>query len=273
MILEPILTRHKVIENPGDETWLFLPGGPGMAGSYLHSLATCLALPGKSVLCDFPGCGRSPIVYTDLAQWRSALIRTLEKVGPVGVVAHSFSGMFILNYPEFAPMIEKLVVMNSAPYFDFQQQAKAIQKQHLPSLTRIVAKLLSNPSDDEFRAYLHALIPYFSFKEPAQARQLFEQTIVRSRPFIEAFATFFHTYQFQWVPSCPTWIVGGDQDAYVPFEWFLQTTDFRQDNILFTPIQGAGHFCWMDEPLVVQQAAQQFVQSWAYTANIERATN
>lgn len=249
-LFSPQLALDVHSDQPGNEQWLFLPGGPGLSGAYLKPLAQCMNLPGKSFLADYPGCGTHPVEYQGLDQWRLALLNTFQQLGSVGIVAHSFSGMFILNYPEFSPFISKLIIVNSAPFFDLQKQASVIKQKGMSSLTRIVAPFINKPSNQSFADYLLALTPYF-----AQSRQSIQQILSHGacqvRPFIDAFESFFKDFRFQWVPECATLTIGGDNDVYVPARWFIECDAFQVSHIQHEIISNTGHFCWLEAPKIV----------------------
>lgn len=261
-LFSPQLVLDLHSDQPGKEQWLFLPGGPGLSGAYLKPLAECMSLPGKSFISEYPGCGTHPVDYQGLGQWRLALLNTLQQLGSVGIVAHSFSGMFILKYPEFSPFISKLIIVNSAPFFDLQKQASAIKQKGMRSLARIVAPFMRKPSNQSFAGYLMALAPYF-----AQSSQSIQEILslgpCQVRPFVDAFESFFKHFRFQWVPECATLTIGGENDTYVPARWFTECDAFHISHIQHEVIPHAGHFCWLDAPEAVN----------ALVANFATATN
>ncbi|MDR3477377.1 MAG: alpha/beta fold hydrolase [Gammaproteobacteria bacterium] len=99
--------------------WLFFPGGPGINADYLQTLATNLALPGKTWLIDMPGNGDNFSEHVkaeyDFNKWDTIFMDAVKRFDNPILVGHSFAGMYPLLFPELEQILQGFVILNSAP--------------------------------------------------------------------------------------------------------------------------------------------------------------
>ena len=101
-----------VRQTEGQHTWIFIPGGPGFASSYLLCLVNKLELAGHIVLLDF--CGNDNTGdYLDY--WFSIFVPTIKEFQHPVLVGHSFGGMIALMFPELEQILDGIILLNTSP--------------------------------------------------------------------------------------------------------------------------------------------------------------
>lgn len=257
---------HLVHSAPGESyNWLFLPGGPGLGSESLNGLAEILQLPGAVWHVDFPGDGSN--TTTDDAEyfshWSEALIEVTSTLENVIVVAHSSGGMFALAVPALENILSGLVLMDSAPDAAWQQFfTQYVHENPLTAAEKFQALYDKDPSNETLKKLTIACSPYFSTKNGLQKIIL----LLESLPFnykthLWAAENFDSTYKAKWVPrTIPTLILAGDQDHITPLKLFLDSPDFRRENIVIREIENASHFPWIDNPQQVKRIFDEYCQ-------------
>jgi len=144
--------------------WLFLPGGPGLGSEAFGDLADNLALPGKSWYVDYPGDGSNHKDKVDYQKWSEGLLDLVSKFTNVIIVAHSFSGMFVLSQAAIEEKLTALLLINTAPDASWSQQIpQQVALHNLPDLSQQQLIYQKNPSNAAFKQLCqHSAIYFFS---------------------------------------------------------------------------------------------------------------
>ena len=116
------------IAGQGDALIVFLPGIGATTRFWTYVLTSGAgpSLPGRHLLIDLLGFGRSPKPWTtyDVERHVSELRRVLAPVGRITLVGHSLGARLAIAYAARYPeQIERLVLI-SLPYFGDAEQAK-----------------------------------------------------------------------------------------------------------------------------------------------------
>lgn len=116
------------VDGVGAPTLVFLPGIGATTRFWTHVLTTGAgpALPGRHLLIDLLGFGRSPkpwVTY-DVERHLAALRRVLADQGRIVLVGHSLGARLAIAYAaQYPEQVERLVLV-SLPYFGGAEQAK-----------------------------------------------------------------------------------------------------------------------------------------------------
>ena len=243
--------------------WLFLPGGPGLGSESFSDFPEMLQLPGTSWLVDYPNDGSNQLGKSvNFNNWASGLIELLDTIENVVLVAHSFSGMFVLSKAEIEEKIKGLVLMNTAPNSSWVQEIpKQADKYNLPDLSKEKRNYQEHPSDESFKKLTLASAPYFfSAKSLGHGLRLLER-LPYSHASYDWAANYFHPlYQNAFIPKgIPTMIIGADLDHITPLKLFSNDIQWQRENIRIKCLQGAGHFPWVDSPNVLLDLFRRYV--------------
>lgn len=232
--------------------WLFLPGGPGLGSESFSDLGVALQLPGNTWYVDYPNDGRNQISKVNpFDRWSDGLIELLNAFENVVLVAHSFSGMFVLSEPRIEKIIKGLVLMNTSPTADWVQEIpKQAERYNLPDVSQIQAQYQKNPSDKLFKKLTLACAPYFfSRASLEQGMQLLEGLPYSHASYDWAGKYFHPNYKAAFVPkTIPTLIIGSEFDHITPVKLFSNNELWCRKNILVECLKGSGHFPWFDSP-------------------------
>jgi len=257
--------RYQLYQTNGEKNynWLFFPGGPGGDSCYLGSLIDELQLPGNVWLIDFPGNGSNTnSSYTDnFDGWFELFPKVVKQFKNPIVVGHSFGGMLPLLYPELETTLKGIVVLNSTPALS-HEEAEAYAKQFdLPDLIDGMQGFIQNPNQDTFNAALNACMPYYFPKETLEKGSKFLSQV----PFAYLPAVWGQVraaegkLSAKWVSQqLPIMIIGAKYDCMCPFSLFKNDQRFQQPNIKLVYIENGGHCPWIENPIAVRQAFEQF---------------
>lgn len=230
--------------------WLFLPGGPGLGVESFSNLGKALQLPGNTWYVDYPNDGNNQVSAVNrFDRWADGLIELLNALDNVVLVAHSFSGMFILSQPKVEKIIKGLVLMNTSPAADWIQEIpKQAAKYNLPDVSELQAQYQQNPSDQLFKKLTLACAPYFFTKASlGQGKKLLEQLPYSHASYDWAQQHFHPNYKAAFVPkTIPTLIIGSEFDHITPINLFAENQLWCRDNIMLECLKGSGHFPWID---------------------------
>lgn len=233
-----------------DLNWLFLPGGPGLGSESFDFLGKSLILPGKTWYVDHPHDGsnqnNSPI---DFEHWPRGLLDLASSFKNVIIVAHSFSGMFVLSTPDIEKFLKGLVLMNTSPDKSWLQLSRIeADKNQLPDISDIQKNYIIHPSNDSFKELIMASAPYFfSPFGVDKGRALLESLPVSFASHLWASQSFHHTYRASFIPDCPTLIIGSEFDFITPLKLFTDNNEWQKENISISLLKGAGHFPWIEK--------------------------
>lgn len=236
--------------NPGVPLhWLFLPGGPGLGSESFSNLGQRLKLPGNTWYIDYPNDGSNQVSQNDYFEgWRQGLLDLVCLFRNVVIVAHSFSGMFVLSEASIEKHIKGLVLLNTSPNANWMQEiSKQAEKFHLPDVSEVQAQYQSNLSDEMFKKLTINCAPYF-FSESAlsEGKSLLQELPYSHKSYNWAGEDFHPGYQATFIPSIPTLIIGGEYDHVTPSTLFSNNRSWHRNHITIECLSGAGHFSWFD---------------------------
>jgi len=257
--------RLQLVRNSkkNDINWLFLPGGPGLGSESLSPLLDILELPGSVWRLDLPGDGSNTTSdnTASFSHWSSALLEAVSEFKHVILVAHSTGGMYALSTPEIEKYLDGLVLLDSAPDVRWQTSFENVLKDTpLPGLETLQEMYGKHPSNEALKALTIASAPYLFTKNGLEVGI----EMLSSLPFnYEACQWseehFDQTYKAKWVPQkIPTLILSGEHDLITPLRLFSEEKLFRRENIELRSIKNAGHFPWMESPLDVAAAFNEY---------------
>lgn len=242
--------------------WLFLPGGPGLGSESFGNLCDVLSLPGNTWLIDYPNDGSNQNShYPNFDTWKEGLIDFLQSFNNVIVVAHSFSGMFVLSDSKIEKSIKGLVLINTSPNKNWMQAiAQEAEKYQLPDLSHLQNQYLKHPSNSLFKKLTIASAPYFFSEATLDAGRALLESLPYSHAAYDWAAQYFHpTYEAQWIPQdIPTLIIGGELDHITPLSLFQNERSWKRDNIFIECIKDTGHFSWINHASQIKALFDEF---------------
>jgi pimeloyl-ACP methyl ester carboxylesterase len=261
------LARLQLVHNSKEKNpnWLFLPGGPGLGSESLLPLLNILNLPGKLWRLDLPGDGSNTTSNNSdsFSHWPEALLEAVSAFEHVILVAHSTGGMYALSLPELEPLLEGLILLDSAPDARWQTSfAKAVRDLPIPGLEVLQERYGKESGNETLRELTLASTPWlFTAQGLAAGRES-----LRSLPFNHETCQwsekhFDSTYRAKWVPGkIPVLIMAGEEDLVTPLRLFEEESRFCMDNITLKAVKNAGHFPWIENPAEVAKEFTTFVQ-------------
>lgn len=256
------LRTYQTSEGPN---WLFLPGGPGLGSESLMPLVKTLHLPGSIWLFDLPGDGSNAVAgsHDAISHWPQALLEVARLFERPILAAHSTGGMFALSLPELEPLLQGLILLDSAPDAVWQNLfAAEIKRRPVPGLKALKDDYDRNPSNRTLQALTIASAPYLFTSQGLQEGQRFLSALpYQAEACRWAEQHFDATYRAKWVPeSIPALILAGEEDCLTPLKLFQNEKRFNRKNIHFQSIPKAGHFPWMENPDEVARAFSAFAK-------------
>jgi pimeloyl-ACP methyl ester carboxylesterase len=236
--------------------WVFLPGGPGLGSESLSLLTQKLRLPGCIWHLDMPGDGSNLTSDDDyyFEHWPDALIEALENLSNVILVAHSTGGMYALANPKLEPLLQGLVLMDSAPDASWQEGFMEYVKHNpLPDVVRLEKMYAAEKTNEHLEELTIASIAYL-VHGPVSNEDIsfFEQLPYNVKACDWSAHHFDQTYKSKWVPTIPTLIFAGEYDHITPIALFQNNQAFNRSNILIRTIPNAGHYPWIENSNAVQ---------------------
>ncbi len=267
-IFDENATRYQLVKsNPGkmDYNWLFLPGGPGIDSDYLLQLINEIDVEGNYWLIDLPYNGNNVSSHIEpneaYANWGNYLLAAVHKFKNPILVGHSFGGYFPLFFPQLEEISRGLVILNSVPSLNSDEVEKLIKIYKLPSRAAYLTAFLNNPTTNTTRDLYLAGVPYcFSENNLKMGVKLIEDL-----KFNVDTGYWWHTQgsknyaTIKWIPQkVPLMIVGGSHDFLTPISLFQQDSRFHRNNIEIISIPDAGHFPWMEQPVLIRDIFKSF---------------
>ncbi len=255
--------RHTLVKTNGKAqvNWLFLPGGPGADAAYLKSLAKLLNMPGYYWLIDLPGNGTNPKPRNyDFNTWFTLLPKITAQYDNCVLVGHSFGGMLAMLTPELENLVQGLVILNSAPKISQEASSKVIHKYNIPERYEEQA-FRENPCEKTYRSLFLSKLPDF-FRKDKQSKG---KQLLAKLPFPYKTTNIVYSilqklpYEAKWAPqTVPTFLVGGERDFINPFYLFAEDERFNKPNITHVLLPNCGHWCWVEEPTLVEKTFASF---------------
>lgn len=245
--------------NPkSEQQWLLLPGGPGLASTYMRALVTAINCPGRYSSIDLPGNGAHDRQFTRFDEWSRLLQNSLHKYkrGKMTLVAHSFGAIFALNIPALASIVDRLVLIGLPPIGDKRLLHHAelaskgiISRRGLPPVDEVLKNYHAQQTDAAFRQLLasDSICQYYFPPNSLRAgQQMLENLEVNHRPYDWSLQGFKPTFK---LPNIPILIIGGSEDPVTPISAILDSSILDGcSNVKTCVIKDAGHFPWFDDP-------------------------
>jgi pimeloyl-ACP methyl ester carboxylesterase len=270
------LTRYQLVKsNTGqvNYNWLFLPGGPGIDSNYLEALVSNVDVEGKCWLIDFVLNGNnSPknnaIDSNRMCQnWGHYFLQAIGKFENPILIGHSFGGYFPLFFPELEHILKGLIILSSAPAaptrpLNLEPFDQCAKKNKLPLRAQSITQFLSNPTTRTVGDCYLSMLPYAFTKEYLkQGIAVIEKFMVSvdvSYWWLTEGAKQYTT--IRWIPEqVPSLILGGTHDFVTPFSGFEKDRRFHRKNIELVSVPYAGHFPWVEQPHVISEAFNSFL--------------
>ncbi|OBG20854.1 epoxide hydrolase [Mycolicibacterium celeriflavum] len=248
------------VDEGSGEPVLLLHGYPQSASCWRHQIPA-LAQRYHVVAPDWPGFGRSgppdtPPTYDNEVDRIDAIADTVG-LDRFNLVAHDYGGFLGLGYTLRRPeRVLRLALLNTRahktfrPWFYRYSRSQGWAAAHVPGLVRRLPL---------GRLHHAALRPYRAlgcFDDALEAEYLgWMDTAVGRRTFIE----FFRDYHVPPIPelaagleriTCPTAVIWGDRDRYIPFTTARQLAD-RIPGATLTQLAGADHYVMEERPAEV----------------------
>jgi pimeloyl-ACP methyl ester carboxylesterase len=251
------------IERGGGEPVLLLHGYPQSASCWRHQIPA-LAQSHRVIAVDWPGFGRSappdsPPTY-DAEVERIGQLADSFGLDRFNLVAHDYGGFLGLGYAQRHPeRVMRLALLNTRahnifrPWFYRFSRGQGWAASKVPGLVRLLPLR---------RLHHVALRPYRTlgcFDETLEDEYLGWMDTERGR---RAFVDFFANYHVPAVPglaeglsevSCPTAIIWGDRDRYIPFSTARELAE-RIPNATLTRLKGGDHYIMEERPDEVTSA-------------------
>ena len=270
------LTRYQLVKSiPGKiaYNWLFFPGGPGIDSEYLLPLIDKLDIEGNCWLIDFLNNGNNVSNENKsdpkkiCESWDSCFLSVVNKFENPIVVGHSFSGFYPLFFPALEKILKGFVILNSAPIpprpldIDTKHFEQHARENKLPFRDETISNFLSKPSISTIKEVYLSMVPYaFSAEYIAQGIKAVENFIANvdtSYWWLTEGSKKYTT--IKWIPEkVPTLLLGGTHDFITPLSLFEQDLRFHRDNIEIMSIPNAGHFSWIEQGALINDAICSF---------------
>ncbi len=242
--------------------WLLLPGGPGIGSESLQELADAMQVPGSIWLIDLPGDGSNTARQDNdpYAAWPQVLIEAARAVPDAVFVGHSTGGMYLLSTPALGEVVRGLVLLDTAPDSAWHAEYLAMTlRDPMPAFERAAQEYASNKSRENL-ATLAVSSAEWNFTPVALASG---RALLARMPYNVAAAewsdaNFDRTFKASWWPTrLPVLRLWGDDDRIVSQRGWAASA-YQTPNVSARAIPNAGHFPWIDNPIAVTLAFQEF---------------
>lgn len=254
---------------PGALDWLLLPGGPGIGSESLHELADALDVPGAVWLVDLPGDGSNrdaPGAPRDpFSVWPGVVVEAAQAVENPVFAGHSTGGMYLLATPELEAHLKGLVLLDTAPDAAWQPRFMAMaEASPLPEVAAATAAYEADRRDANIAAIAVASAPWnFTPAGVPTGRELLARMPYNAAAVDWSDAHFDHSYAARWWPTgIPVLRLSGAEDRIV-WQGGWDAPRFRTPNVLDRLIPAAGHFPWIENPVAVAAAFDEFARRLA----------
>ncbi|KUH88374.1 MULTISPECIES: alpha/beta hydrolase [unclassified Mycobacterium] len=255
--------RLSHVDRGSGEPVLLLHGYPQNASCWRHQIPT-LAQQYRVIAPDWPGFGRSeppgtPPTYDNEVDRIDAVADAIG-LDRFNLVAHDYGGFLGLGYTLRRPeRVLRLALLNTRahntfrPWFYRYSLSQRWATVHVPGLVRRLPLR---------RLHHAALRPYRvmgCFDDALEAEYLGWMDTAAGR---QTFVEFFRHYHVPAIPelaaglahiTCPTAVIWGDRDRYIPFSTARQLAD-RVPGATLTRLTGADHYVMEERPAEVTAA-------------------
>jgi pimeloyl-ACP methyl ester carboxylesterase len=255
--------RVRYVEAGSGEPVLLLHGYPQSLSCWRHQLPA-LAAGHRVIAADWPGFGHSD-PPPDVPSYDNEIERVERLSAHFGLdrfnlIAHDYGGFvglgYVLRHPD---RVMRLALLNTRAHGVFRPWFYRFSKgQHLMA-THTARPARRLPLGAMHRLALRRYRERGCFDEELLAEYLgWMDTPAGRRTFVEFFKHY-HVPQIPWLATgleritCPTAIVWGDADAYIPFATARELAD-RIPGATLTRLRGADHYVMEERPDQVTSA-------------------
>lgn len=257
--------RVHYIDAGSGEPVLLLHGYPQSASCWRHQIPA-LAARYRVIAPDWPGFGRSqppatPPTYDNEVERIERLVAHLG-LDSFNLIAHDYGGFLGLGYTVRHPdRVLRLALLNTRAHtifrpwfykFSLGQRWLATHRLGASALHRLPLRAMHHVALRRYREL-------GCFDTDLEAEYLgWLATPAGSRTFVEFFAHY-HLPRVPWLAAgldgidCPTAIIWGDRDAYIPFRTAQELADRIPDATL-TRLSGGDHYVMEERPEHVTSA-------------------
>ena len=245
------------VESGAGEPVLLLHGYPQSASCWRHQIPA-LAAHHRVIAADWPGFGRSegpdtPPTYGNEVERIDQLADSLG-LDRFNLVAHDYGGFLGVGYALKHPdRIMRLALLNTRAHSIFRQWFYRFSVGQHWAATHLPAPVRRLPLRRLHHAALHPYRELHCFDEALEEEYLgWMDTPLGRRTFVE----FFANYHVPAVPElaaglgrigCPTAVIWGDRDRYIPFTTARELAERIPDATL-TRLTGADHYVMEERP-------------------------
>jgi len=264
-------TRYQLVKStPGNAfyNWLFLPGGPGIDANYFLDLINILDVEGNYWLLDLPENGSNAsgnyLSNPTFGQWENYLLAAIKKFDHAILVGHSFGGYFPLFLPQLESLLKGFIILNSVPTAQSKEFEKCVIENNLPPQGESIKKFLDAPTLETIKNHYLRGISYAFTPAYSEKGEKLVDNLSFSVPAPYWWYTEGHKQytKITWIPEkVPVLIVGANHDFVTPSTIFKQDARFNRANIKMIDIPDAGHFPWVEKPLLVKEAFKMFSEN------------
>lgn len=257
--------RVHYVDTGSGEPVLLLHGYPQSASCWRHQIPA-LAERYRVIAADWPGFGRSepPATSPTYDAEVERIEHLAERLGleSFNLIAHDYGGFiglgYVLRYPH---RVSRLALLNTRAHsvfrpwfygFSFGQRWLATHRLGASALQRLPLRAMHHGALRRYRQL-------GCFDTDLEAEYLgWMGTPSGRRAFVEFFAHY-HLPRVPWLAEglggigCPTAIIWGDRDAYIPFRTAQELAD-RIPGATLTRLAGGDHYIMEERPDQVTSA-------------------
>jgi pimeloyl-ACP methyl ester carboxylesterase len=254
-------------------TIVLVHGGPGHDHSLYKPEFSALADIAQLIYYDHRGHGRSdeasPATWT-LAQWADDLKGLCEHLGinrPI-VVGTSFGGfvaqMYASRYPDLPAA---LILISTATRLDAGAAASVFARRGGTIARSIAARFFQAPSEEAALDFVKFCVPLFRARSAAALADETSRTILRTPVVTHFLRPDGEYHRMNLGPelarvSCPTLVLGGEQDPITPIELSEEIADALDSKVVrFERLPDCGHPVFKDDPDRAFALIRDFMQS------------
>jgi pimeloyl-ACP methyl ester carboxylesterase len=253
---------HRIDVGDGEPV-LLLHGYPQSASCWRHQIPA-LAADHRVVAADWPGFGRSAPPSTPPG-YDNEVERIGELADLVGfdrftLIAHDYGGLLALGYVQRHPgRVVRLALVNTRGHSVFRPWFHRFSLAQQALVTRVPGLVRRAPLGRAHRLALRPFRQLGCFDAALESEYLGWMDTPRGR---DTFVEFFRHYRVPAIPglaegleriTCPTAIVWGDRDRYIPFATAEELAG-RIPGATLTRLRGGDHYIMEQRPAEVTAA-------------------
>lgn len=238
---------------------IMIPGGPGMSADYLKSLLPLSDFSMNIWGMDLPGNGDNRVDDECFAEWPFKIEEGLNALqGTKILLGHSFGGMLMQINPKLDEMVDAMILLSTTPKNIFYPGGGSNVDD--PIVQRGYERYAKLKNDDTFKQLLLDVAPlYFDQDCMDKGLELFRSTKYAHKVYDTFMFELMRNYEYQYVPTVPTLIVGGDMDTTTPLYFYTDDPAFNEPNIAIFELEGVNHFPWINSHEKVRNVIEPFI--------------